>query len=71
MLWKFHISQAQIEYIYNILNISQAQTAAADNPDDDPTETLPDLEEAAGEEGAGGESIQHNFYCHMKSYFAE
>ena len=51
-----------------ILNISQAQTAAADNPDDDPTETLPDLEEAAGEEGAGGETIQssyNNFKCYQ------
>ena len=62
IFWIF-LRQRQI-----ILNISQAQAAAADNPDDDPTETLPDLEEAAGEEGAGGETIQmnhNNFNCYQ------
>ena len=54
ILWISHIFQT--EYFYNILDISQAQTAAADNPDDDATETRPDLEEA----GAEGETIQTN-----------
>ena len=57
-----NISQAQTKYFYNILNISQAQAAAADNSDDDPTKTIPVLEEAAArEEGAGGETIQTNY----------
>ena len=57
-----NISHVETKYFYNIQNISQAQAAAADNPYDDPTETLPVLEAAGegGEEGAGGETIQTN-----------